>query len=107
MGFRVPSTPNHSAVPSLSSLKTHPHGSTPQHPLLALTSGVHLGEIIEDAGAGAVGLDQVTGLQGHGPDKILPGREFLQKDPRELQSLPKRLPRAAPGPRAPTGCLTL
>jgi len=51
------------------------------HPplLLALTTRVHLGEIIEDAGTSTVRLDQVTCLQGHGPHKILPGWVFLQR----------------------------
>ena len=80
------------------------HRSTLQRSSSALTSGVHLGEIIEDAGAGTIGLDQITGLQGHSPDKILAGWVFLQKKKKKekkrksctAQNLPQPLPTAIP-----------
>lgn len=67
--------PYHDAL--ISSSEDPPHRNTLHHSPSALTSGVHLGEIIEDAGAGTVGLDQITGLQGYSPDKILSGWVFL------------------------------
>lgn len=68
--------------------------------LLALTTRVHLGEIIEDTGTGTVRLDQVTCLQGHGPHKILPRRVFLQREAVNLRACPSPCPSpaCAPGP---------
>lgn len=82
---------------------THPRGGTLHPPLLlALTAGVHLGEIIEDAATGTIRLDQVTCLQGHGPHKILPGWVFLQRDAVHLRACPSRCP-ALPVPAGPCG----
>lgn len=68
---------------------THPQRDMLYPPLLlALTTRVHLGEIIEDTGTITIRLDQVSCLQGHGPHKILPGWVFLQRDVIHLRTCP-------------------
>ena len=42
-----------------------------------LTFGVDLGQVVEGAAAGPVGLDQVAGEQGHRSDVVLLGRVLL------------------------------
>lgn len=42
-----------------------------------LTSGVHLGQVVQGGAGGSRGLDQVSGQQGHGPNVVLFGRVLL------------------------------
>lgn len=42
-----------------------------------LTSGVHLGQVVQGGAGGSSGLDQVSSQQGHSPDVTLFGRMLL------------------------------
>lgn len=43
----------------------------------ALTFGVHLGQVGDDAALGPRALDKVAGLDGHSSDQVFPRRVFL------------------------------